>query len=66
MADLPKLLSIQECAEALNIAKITLYKLVSAKRIPFVKLGSRVLFEPEKIAGWIEERSVKPIHLKRN
>ena len=62
MAELPKLRSIQEVAEALNIAPITLYKLVSAKRIPFVKLGSRVLFEPEKIAAWIEERSVKPIN----
>ncbi len=66
MADLPKLLSIQECAEALNIAKITLYKLTSSKRIPFLKIGSRVLFEPEKIAAWIEERSVKPINSNRS
>jgi excisionase family DNA binding protein len=66
MADLPKLLSIQEVAEALNIAKITVYKMVSAKRIPFVKLGSRVLFEPEKIGAWIEQRSFKPLNSNRS
>lgn len=65
MADLPKLLSIQQVAEALNIAKITVYKMVSAKRIPFVKLGSRVLFEPEKIAAWIEEQSIRPLNSNR-
>ena len=66
MADLPKLLKIQDISEALNLAPITLYKLVSARKIPFVKLGSRVLFEPEKIAAWIEERSVKPINSNRS
>jgi len=64
MPDLPKLLSIQDVSEVLNLAPITLYKLVSAKRIPFVKLGSRVLFVPEQIAAWIEERSVKPLNSK--
>lgn len=55
------LLSIEEVARRLDLSVSTIYKLVSAKKINYVKIGSRVLFDPEKIRAWIEEHSVAPL-----
>ena len=66
MTDLHKLLSVQEIADVLNLAKITIYKMVSAREIPFIKIGSRVLFDKNSTLDWIEEQSIKPIKTKKS
>ena len=55
------LLTIEECARILRISTSTLYKMTSGRRIPFMHVGSRVMFDPEKIQAWLEERSVEPL-----
>ena len=62
MANLTKLLSIRELADLLGLAEITVRKFCCAKKIPYIKLGGRVLFDPEKISAWIETQSIKPIN----
>ena len=52
------LMSVDETAEMLGIAKATVYKYVSERRIPFVKIGARVLFERTAMTQWIRQRSV--------
>lgn len=56
-----KLLSIKEASDFLGLRVPTIYKYVCSKKIPYVKLGSRVLFDPEKLINWIENKSVEPI-----
>jgi len=56
-----KLLSIDQAAEYLGLSKSTLYKKTSAKSIPFLKLGSRVLFDQDVLRRWAEARFVQPI-----
>jgi excisionase family DNA binding protein len=56
-----ELLSVDQASRRLQIAKSTIYKLVSAKSIPFTKLGTRVLFEPERLAEWISEHTTEPL-----
>ncbi len=56
-----KLISISEAAEYLSLAKVTLYKMVSAKRIPHIKLNRRVLFSITQLEEWIDEKTVHPI-----
>lgn len=56
-----KLLSIKEASEYLGLKVPTLYKYVCSKKIPYVKLGSRVLFDPEKLTIWIEKKSISPV-----
>jgi len=56
-----KLLTVNEVAEYLKLAKITIYKMVSAKAIPHVKLNRRLLFDPNQLQLWIEEKSVRSI-----
>jgi len=54
-----KLLSIGDLSSVINISRWTIYGWVSKRKIPFVKLGSRTLFDPvkigEKISKWLVE-----------
>lgn len=47
--DRRKLVGIKETAEALGLATSTLYKMTSEGRLPYHKIGRRVLFDLEEI-----------------
>ena len=55
------LLTLQEITELTRLSKATIYAYVAAKKIPFVKLGARVLFSPDAIQEWIDKRKVQAI-----
>ena len=50
-----KLLSIEEAAELLGLGKPTVYRLTSQRKIPFYKVGSRVLFDADRLTAWLEK-----------
>ena len=54
------LLNVQEAAQLLGLRPPTLYKMVCLRRIPYVKLGRRLLFNPEKLRQWVHENSREP------
>ena len=54
-----RLLNVKETAKLLNLAEITVYKMVSQGRIPFTKIGTRTLFRLEEIEAWVQENSIK-------
>jgi excisionase family DNA binding protein len=47
-------LTTDQAAEYLSCPKSRLYALVSAKRIPHVKDGSRTLFRPAELDTWLD------------
>jgi len=53
-----KLIGINELAEWLGISPKTIYSWVMMKRIPYVKLGRLVKFDPVDIEAWIKENKV--------
>ncbi len=55
---MPKLLVVQELADSLRVSKANIYAKVPGREIPLLKLGARVLFDPEDIARWLIERKV--------
>jgi excisionase family DNA binding protein len=55
------LLTIQQLAEKIHLRPATIYKMTSSKRIPFIKLGNRVVFDEAKIRAWIEAKSIEPL-----
>ena len=59
MKDIEKLLNIDELSEIIGLSQSAIYKMVNTKRIPYVKVGRLVKFEPIKIRLWIEQNSVK-------
>jgi len=60
-----RLLSIPEVARFLGISQSTLYTLVSQQRVPFVKVGRRVLFDPVQLDQWIKHNTKMPMPEKR-
>jgi len=56
-----KLLKIDEAAEKLGLKKSTLYKYTSAKKVPYVKIGARVLFPEDCLNRWVNACMVEPV-----
>ena len=56
-----RLWNIDELSSYLNLKRQTIYSMVSGKRIPYVKLGGRLLFNPKEISRWVSQKSEKEI-----
>lgn len=54
-----KLLDINQLVEMLNIKKKTIYKWVRQRKIPYIKLGGLIRFDPEEIEKWIGSKKVE-------
>ncbi len=52
--NLPHLLTIAEVAEYLGVTERHIRRLVAERRIPFVKWGHLLRFDPVEIAAWID------------
>jgi len=52
-----KLINVSELAQVLGVSIQTIYTWVSQRRLPFVKVGRRTMFNPEEIERWIKMRS---------
>ncbi len=59
------LLTIQQAAKHTGLSTHTLYKMVSQRRVPFVKLGGALRFDPNKLDQWIKQNTVMPMPEKR-
>jgi excisionase family DNA binding protein len=55
------LYSIQEASGALGLSVSSIYRLTSKRKIPHIKIGSRVMFVPEQLESWIREQCVEPV-----
>ncbi len=53
------MLDINHLSEKLTISVSTLYKWVSEKKIPYAKVGRRVMFDERDIEKWFNEKKVK-------
>jgi excisionase family DNA binding protein len=63
-AALPKstrLFDIQEAARYTGVSATTLYKWVSQRKIPHIKMGRLVKFDPAKLDEWIKQQTVMPM-----
>ena len=49
------ILTVEEAASFLKLAKQTVYQLVSARDIPFSKKGKRLYFQRHELEQWIAE-----------
>lgn len=58
MVETKRFLNADQLSELLGVRKDTLYRFVSQRRIPHIKIGRRTRFNPEKIMEWIEANSV--------
>ncbi|MFA5388222.1 MAG: helix-turn-helix domain-containing protein [Candidatus Omnitrophota bacterium] len=54
-----RLLNADELSQMIDINRDTIYHWVSARRIPFVKIGRSTKFDIEAINKWIKESSAE-------
>ena len=55
-----RLLTAAEVSEMLRVPRSTVYELTRSRRIPFLKVGRRTLFDPELLREWIAQQAVRP------
>lgn len=60
---MPKLLTVPEVADLTRLSPATIYSYVAGKKIPYLKLGTRTMFEEEEVIKWIQARRVAPLEL---
>ena len=53
------LIDVETTAEVLGVAPKTIRKWVSIRFIPYLKLGSRVLFRPKSLELWLNQKENK-------
>ena len=58
---MPTLFTIKEAAPLLKCSTVTLRRLVHSGKIGFKKIGSRYLFTPDHIQGFLNRVDVTPI-----
>ena len=54
------LLSIKEASELVGLSVPTLYKYVFLRTVPYIKIGTRVLFDEDMTAAWVNEHRREP------
>lgn len=59
------LLTVDEVAAMLRLTPKGIYAMVSARRIPFIKISSRVRFLRSDIVAWVHENRVPSLGKRR-
>lgn len=55
---LPHLLTIDELADHLGITIRHVRRLIAERRVPFIKVGRLIRFDPDEISCWIDDARV--------
>ena len=56
----PALMNIDQVADRLGVSVRHMRRLVAERRIPFVKWGHLLRFDPDEVDRWIEDCAVLP------
>jgi excisionase family DNA binding protein len=57
---LPKLVGICEIADHLGVSVRHVRRLVAERRIPYLKWGNLLRFDPEELSRWLAQHRVDP------
>ena len=58
---LPQLVDINEVATHLGVSVRHVRRLVSERRIPYVKWGNLLRFDPRVLRAWLADKAIAPI-----
>lgn len=56
-----QLLTISEVAALTRLSKATIYAYVCRKQIPYIKLGTRTVFNEQDIENWVKQKSITSV-----
>lgn len=55
------LMDVKTLSRRTGLSTYTIYRMTSLRRIPHLKLGSRILFDPMAVQAWLDGCAVDPI-----
>lgn len=55
-----RLMDITEVSLYIGLQVDTIYRMVSQRRIPFLKVGRRTMFDVQLLDDWLEQHTVLP------
>ena len=59
--ELPHLLDVPGLAAHLGVTERHVRRLIDERRIPYLRWGHRIRFDPDEIARWLEAARVEPL-----
>ena len=63
---LPQLLTIDQLAERLGVSIRHIRRLIAERRVPYLKVGWLVRFDPAEIAAWLRRNRAHPLDRRRS
>jgi excisionase family DNA binding protein len=50
-------LTVKELSQWIRLSASKIYSLIDKNKIPFTKIGAKILFDREKIKNWLAQQS---------
>jgi len=63
--ELRRLMTAKEAGQYLSLSIDTIYRMASFKKLPYLKIGDRVLFDVKALDHWIDKHMIKEKEWKR-
>ncbi|OGP61774.1 MAG: hypothetical protein A2169_14725 [Deltaproteobacteria bacterium RBG_13_47_9] len=63
--ELRRLITAKEASQYLSLSTDTIYRMASLKKLPYIKIGDRVLFDVKALDHWIEKHLIREKAWKR-
>jgi excisionase family DNA binding protein len=63
--ELRRLITAKEAGQYLSLSTETIYRMASLKKLPYLKIGDRVLFDIKTLDHWIDRHLIKEKEWKR-
>ena len=63
--ELKRLITAKEASQYLSLSTDTVYRMAASKKLPYLKIGDRVLFDIKSLDGWIERHLIREKEWKR-
>ncbi|MGO8987710.1 MAG: helix-turn-helix domain-containing protein [bacterium] len=63
--ELRRLITAKEASQYLSLSTDTVYRMASLKKLPYLKIGDRVLFDVKALDHWIERNMTREKGWKR-
>jgi excisionase family DNA binding protein len=63
--ELRRLITAKEASQYLSLSTDTVYRMASLKKLPYLKIGDRVLFDVKALDHWVEKHTIREKEWKR-
>jgi excisionase family DNA binding protein len=63
--ELRRLITAKEASQYLSLSTDTVYRMASLKKLPYLKIGDRVLFDVKALDHWVEKHLIREKEWKR-